>query len=64
MKDLDKKWLLVGIVIALINPVFSGIVLGIAYLTDGKLKREGQIVLALSLIWAILIALWKQLRAV
>jgi hypothetical protein len=48
-----KKWLWIGIVIAILNPIFSGLVLGIAFLTENQLKKEGKIVLAVAIIWGL-----------
>lgn len=56
MTDQSKlKWLVIGLLIALLNPVFSGLILGIAYLSEPRLKREGWIVLVFSLIWATIV---------
>ncbi len=46
-----KKWLWVGISIALLNPVFGGIIVGIAMLTEPNLKKQGKITIVLSVIW-------------
>jgi formate/nitrite transporter FocA (FNT family) len=49
-----KKWLWVGIIIAFLNPIFSGLILGIAFWTEPGLKKEGKIVLAVSVIWGLM----------
>ena len=46
-----KKWLWLGIIIALVNPILSGLVLGLFYWTEPELKKEAKIVLAIALIW-------------
>ncbi len=48
---LNKKWLLVGLLVAIFNPVFAGLVLGAAYLSEASLKREGVLVTSISVIW-------------
>ncbi|OGZ34212.1 MAG: hypothetical protein A3I88_01370 [Candidatus Portnoybacteria bacterium RIFCSPLOWO2_12_FULL_39_9] len=48
-----KKWFWLGLAIAVLNPIFSGLVLGIAFLTEPQLKKEGKIILALAIIWGI-----------
>ncbi|MFH0906753.1 MAG: hypothetical protein ABIC36_01980 [bacterium] len=45
-----SKWYLIGIIIAIISP-FSGVVLGIGFLTESSLKKQGKIILVFSLIW-------------
>lgn len=51
-----KKWFVVGIIIAILNPVFSGLVISYAFLTEPKLRKEGKIILVVSLVWAIILA--------
>lgn len=49
-----KKWLALAIAIALLNPVFSGLIIGFAFLSEPELKKEGKIVLAITVVWGIL----------
>lgn len=51
-----KKWFIIGIVIALLNPIFSGLVISFGFLTEPKLRKEGKIILVISFVWAILLA--------
>ncbi len=46
-----KKWLWLGIVVAIINPVFAGLILGLAFLTEPEMKKEAKIILAVAIIW-------------
>ena len=46
-----KKWGLLGIVIAFLNPVFAGLVLGLVFLTEPKFKKIGVAVVIISIIW-------------
>ena len=48
-----RKWLWLGIFIALLNPVFAGLVLGIAFWTEPELKKEAKIVLAIAVSWGL-----------
>lgn len=48
-----KKWLWLGIAIAILNPVFSGLIIGLAFWTEPELKRESKIVLAVAIIWGL-----------
>lgn len=50
----QKKWLWLGIIIALLNPVFSGIILAAFYLTEPELRRAGKITAAVAIIWGAL----------
>jgi len=49
-----RKWLWLGIAIAILNPVFSGLIIGLAFWTEPELKKEGKIVLAVAIIWGII----------
>lgn len=50
----NKKWLLVGLLVAFLNPIIAGLVLGAAYLSEPGLKKEGRIVTVVALIWGAL----------
>ena len=49
--DFSKKWLWVGVVISVLNPIFSGVILGSLYLTEPGLKKYGRIILLLAIAW-------------
>ena len=51
-----RKWFVIGIIIALLNPIFSGLVVSFGFLTEPKLRKEGKIILVISFIWAIALA--------
>lgn len=51
-----RKWFIIGIVIALLNPIFSGLVVSFGFLTEPKLRKEGKIILIISFVWAIILA--------
>lgn len=46
-----KKWLWLGIFIALLNPVFAGLILGAVYLSEPELKKEGRIIATIAILW-------------
>ncbi|MFC1700977.1 hypothetical protein ACFLZ0_02470 [Patescibacteria group bacterium] len=48
-----KKWFWVGLIITLINPIFSGLVIGSAFLSEPELKKQGKIIIALAIIWGV-----------
>ncbi len=49
----QNKWLLSGLVIAVLNPLPSGVILGIVLLTEEKLVKTGRIVLAVSVLLVV-----------
>ncbi|MBI4132376.1 MAG: hypothetical protein HY474_01955 [Candidatus Sungbacteria bacterium] len=49
-----NKLFLAAVVIALLNPIFSGLIIGLVMFTESELKREGRIVTAFAIIWGIL----------
>lgn len=51
----ENKWLVAGLVIAILNPVPSGVVLGIVMLTEERFNRVGKTVLGVSVILVIVI---------
>lgn len=52
-------WL--GILVALINPIFSGLILGAVYLSEPELRRAGIIISAIAILWgAVLFYLVNQ----
>ena len=56
-----KKWFIIGIIIAILNPIFSGLVMSFAFLTEQKLRKEGKILLVISFVWAIILAYLMEL---
>ncbi|MEK7160658.1 MAG: hypothetical protein AAB724_01375 [Patescibacteria group bacterium] len=56
-----KKWLWLGILVALLNPIVAGLIMGAVYLSEPELHREGRLVAAIAIIWgAILLYLVRQ----
>lgn len=56
-----KKWFIIGIIIAILNPIFSGLVISYGFLTEPKLRKEGKIILVVSIVWAIVLAYLMEL---
>ncbi len=48
-----KKWGLAGILIAVLNPVFAGLIFGALLLTEPKLKKLGAVVTVISIAWGV-----------
>lgn len=58
-----NKFFLMAIIIAILNPVFSGLILGFLMLSEPDLKREGRVVLLFSVAWsAIALLLFAKFR--
>ncbi len=56
-----RKWLWLGIIVALVNPVFAGLIMGAVYLSEPELKSAGKIVAVIAILWgAILLYLLRQ----
>ena len=51
-----KKLFIAAIVIAVLNPIFSGLILSFVFITEPKLRKEGKILLIISFVWAIILA--------
>jgi len=52
-----QKWLVLGILVALVNPIFSGLIVSFGFLTEPALRKEGKIVLVVSLVWSVVLAM-------
>ncbi len=44
-----------AVIIAVLNPIFSGLILGLVMLTEPELKREGRVVTFFSIAWGIIV---------
>ncbi len=51
-----KKLFIAAIIIAILNPIFSGLILSFVFITEPKLRKEGKILLIISFVWAIILA--------
>lgn len=51
-----RKWFIIAIIIAVLNPIFSGLVIAFAFLTEPELRKQGKILLVISFLWAIILA--------
>ena len=46
-----QKWVIIGLLITLFNPFFAGLIYGLALWREPELKKEGKLIVFLSLIW-------------
>lgn len=49
-----KNWFYVGLIIAVLNPIFAGLIVGVFFLTEKDLKREGKIILLAAIIFGFI----------
>jgi hypothetical protein len=56
-----KKWVWLGVLIALFNPVFAGLIIGAVYLSEPELRNAGKVIATIAILWgAILFYLTRQ----
>lgn len=46
-----QKWIIIGLLITLVNPFFAGLIYGLALWREPEFKKEGKLIIFLSLIW-------------
>lgn len=46
-----QKWIIIGLLITLVNPLFAGLIYGLALWYEPGFKKEGKLIIFLSLIW-------------
>lgn len=49
-----KKWFWLGLLVALVNPIFAGLIMGAVYLSEPELKRSGLVISAVAVVWGAL----------
>lgn len=50
-----NRFFFLSVIIAILNPIFSGLILGAFMMTEPDLKREGRIVLLFSIVWGVIV---------
>lgn len=50
-----RKWLWLGILVAAVNPIFAGLIMGAVYLSEPELRQEGKIVAAIAIVWGAIL---------
>lgn len=56
-----KKWFWVGLAITLVNPVFSGLIIGAAFLSEPELKKQGRIIITVAVLWGVAVLFLSRL---
>lgn len=44
-----------AVIIAILNPIFSGLILGFLMLAEPELRREGKVVILFSIVWGLIV---------
>lgn len=43
-----------SVIVAILNPIFSGLILGVVMLFEPELKKEGRVVTVFSVVWGVI----------
>ena len=54
MLSSKKRWFWAGIIIAALNPIFAGLIISALFMSEKEFKKEGRIILLVSIIWGII----------
>ena len=46
-----------AVIIAVLNPIFAGLILGLVMLSEPGLRREGRVVILFSIAWGLIAAM-------
>ncbi|MCX7779264.1 MAG: hypothetical protein N2259_03445 [Patescibacteria group bacterium] len=46
-----QKLMIIGLLITLVNPIFAGLIYGLFLSSEPELKKEGKLIILLSLLW-------------
>jgi hypothetical protein len=46
-----QKWIIIGLIMAIVNPFFAGVIYGLALWRDKNFHKEGKWLFILSLLW-------------
>ncbi|OHA09619.1 MAG: hypothetical protein A3A44_02315 [Candidatus Sungbacteria bacterium RIFCSPLOWO2_01_FULL_60_25] len=49
-----QRFFIAAVIIAILNPILPGLILGMVMLKEPDLRKEGRIVLAFSLVWGFI----------
>ena len=50
-----NKFFFWAVIITVVNPILSGLILGLVMLSEPELKKEGRIVTVFSIVWGIIV---------
>ena len=46
-----QRWFYGGLLVAIVNPILAGLIVGILMVLEPGFKKEGRIIIAFSLVW-------------
>jgi len=46
-----------AVIIAILNPIFSGLIMGLLMLSEPELRKEGRIVILFAVAWGVIVLL-------
>ncbi|MBI2055230.1 MAG: hypothetical protein HYT39_04045 [Candidatus Sungbacteria bacterium] len=52
-----QRWFYGGLLIAAVNPILSGLIVGILMMLEQNMRKEGRIITAFSIIWGLIVLL-------
>lgn len=50
-----KRWFWLFLIITFVNPIFSGLILGVSLISEPEMKKEGKIILTLAIVWGTVV---------
>lgn len=50
-----KRWFYIGVAIAILNPIVSGLILGVFFWRESEMQREGKIITIVSAVWGAVV---------
>lgn len=50
-----KRWFWLFLIISFLNPIFSGLILGVSLISEPEMKKEGKIILAIAILWGTVV---------
>ncbi|OHA01210.1 MAG: hypothetical protein A3C11_02355 [Candidatus Sungbacteria bacterium RIFCSPHIGHO2_02_FULL_49_12] len=57
MSEHKNRWFYGGLLIAILNPIFAGLIVGMLLVREPDMRREGMIILSFSFVWGIIVLL-------
>lgn len=52
-----NKFFFWAVIISVLNPIFSGLILGLVMLSEPDFKKEGRLISVFSIVWGIMLML-------
>lgn len=52
-----NRWFYGGLLVAAVNPILSGLIVGVLMMMEPSMRKEGRIITAFSIIWGLVVLL-------